>query len=233
MGLFDVTSSALEVALRGTEQRQTVLSNNLANVNTPGLQALRRLVPGRRSRTRSQSSDGDTSPSTRPRSDDDRHVDLDARRRQQRRRRPRVGEPRQEPAPVRQRDGDRHQAPAHHGQPRSPGLTDGPLRRARRLRLAASRPSGCGWTRSRTTSRTRTPRARPDGGPVSSARRSSSASAARSGGGTGGASFATFGGFQAAASGGGVQVVGIVDRQDARQEGLRPGQSGCRSQRAT
>jgi flagellar basal-body rod protein FlgB len=36
MGLFDVTSSALEVAIRGTEARQTVLSNNLANVNTPG-----------------------------------------------------------------------------------------------------------------------------------------------------------------------------------------------------
>jgi flagellar basal-body rod protein FlgB len=36
MGLFDVTSSALEVAIRGTEARQTVLANNLANVNTPG-----------------------------------------------------------------------------------------------------------------------------------------------------------------------------------------------------
>jgi flagellar basal-body rod protein FlgB len=35
MGLFDVTSSALEVAIRGTEARQTVLANNLANVNTP------------------------------------------------------------------------------------------------------------------------------------------------------------------------------------------------------
>jgi flagellar basal-body rod protein FlgB len=36
VGLFDVTSSALEVAIRGTEQRQTVLANNLANVNTHG-----------------------------------------------------------------------------------------------------------------------------------------------------------------------------------------------------
>ena len=35
-GLFDVTNAALEVALQGTEQRQAVLSNNLANVNTPG-----------------------------------------------------------------------------------------------------------------------------------------------------------------------------------------------------
>ena len=35
-GLFDVTSAALDVALRGTEQRQAVLSNNLANVNVPG-----------------------------------------------------------------------------------------------------------------------------------------------------------------------------------------------------
>jgi flagellar basal-body rod protein FlgB len=36
VSLFDVTSSALEVAIKGTEQRQGVLSNNLANVNTPG-----------------------------------------------------------------------------------------------------------------------------------------------------------------------------------------------------
>ena len=36
MGLFDVTSSALEVAIKGTEQRQSLLANNLANVNTPG-----------------------------------------------------------------------------------------------------------------------------------------------------------------------------------------------------
>ena len=35
-GLFDVTNAALDVALRGTEQRQAVLSNNLANVNVPG-----------------------------------------------------------------------------------------------------------------------------------------------------------------------------------------------------
>ena len=35
MSLFDVTSSALEVALKGTEARQSVLANNLANVNTP------------------------------------------------------------------------------------------------------------------------------------------------------------------------------------------------------
>jgi flagellar basal-body rod protein FlgB len=35
VSLFDVTSSALEVAIKGTEQRQGVLANNLANVNTP------------------------------------------------------------------------------------------------------------------------------------------------------------------------------------------------------
>jgi flagellar basal-body rod protein FlgB len=35
VSLFDVTNSALEVAIRGTEQRQSVLANNLANVNTP------------------------------------------------------------------------------------------------------------------------------------------------------------------------------------------------------
>jgi flagellar basal-body rod protein FlgB len=35
VSLFDVTSSALEVAIQGTEQRQGVLANNLANVNTP------------------------------------------------------------------------------------------------------------------------------------------------------------------------------------------------------
>ena len=36
MELFDVTEKALEVALHGTELRQRVISNNLANVNTPG-----------------------------------------------------------------------------------------------------------------------------------------------------------------------------------------------------
>jgi flagellar basal-body rod protein FlgB len=36
MELFDVTERALEVALHGTEMRQSVLANNLANVNTPG-----------------------------------------------------------------------------------------------------------------------------------------------------------------------------------------------------
>jgi flagellar basal-body rod protein FlgB len=35
VSLFDVTTSALEVAIKGTEARQSVLSNNLANVNTP------------------------------------------------------------------------------------------------------------------------------------------------------------------------------------------------------
>jgi flagellar basal-body rod protein FlgB len=34
--LFDVTQRALEVALHGTEMRQQVLANNLANANTPG-----------------------------------------------------------------------------------------------------------------------------------------------------------------------------------------------------
>ena len=36
MELFDVTERALEVALHGNELRQQVISNNLANVNTPG-----------------------------------------------------------------------------------------------------------------------------------------------------------------------------------------------------
>jgi flagellar basal-body rod protein FlgB len=36
MELFDVTEKALEVALHGSELRQQVISNNLANVNTPG-----------------------------------------------------------------------------------------------------------------------------------------------------------------------------------------------------
>jgi flagellar basal-body rod protein FlgB len=36
MGLFDVTSAALEVALRGATARQEAISNNLANANTPG-----------------------------------------------------------------------------------------------------------------------------------------------------------------------------------------------------
>ena len=36
MELFDVTERALEVGLHGTELRQQVIANNLANVNTPG-----------------------------------------------------------------------------------------------------------------------------------------------------------------------------------------------------
>ncbi len=36
MELFDVTQKALEVALHGTEKRQSVIANNLANINTPG-----------------------------------------------------------------------------------------------------------------------------------------------------------------------------------------------------
>lgn len=38
MGLFDVTDAALVVALQGTEQQQAVLSNNIANANTPGFE---------------------------------------------------------------------------------------------------------------------------------------------------------------------------------------------------
>ncbi len=36
MELFDVTQRALEVALHGSELRQGVIANNIANVNTPG-----------------------------------------------------------------------------------------------------------------------------------------------------------------------------------------------------
>jgi flagellar basal-body rod protein FlgC len=43
------------------------------------------------------------------------------------------------------------------------------------------------------------------------------------GGGTDGASFATFGGFQAAASGGGVQAIGIVDDKTPGKKVYDPG----------
>ena len=36
MELFDVTQRSLEVALHGSELRQSVIANNIANVNTPG-----------------------------------------------------------------------------------------------------------------------------------------------------------------------------------------------------
>ena len=36
MGLFDVTSDSLEVVMRGAELHQSAISNNIANVNTPG-----------------------------------------------------------------------------------------------------------------------------------------------------------------------------------------------------
>lgn len=38
MSLFDSTQLALESALRGASMRQQLLTNNLANVNTPGYQ---------------------------------------------------------------------------------------------------------------------------------------------------------------------------------------------------
>ena len=75
MGLFDVTSSALEVAIRGTEQRQTVLANNLANVNTPGF---KRSDVSFQGAWRTPCSRAAATPrsSTPPRLDDDRLVDL-------------------------------------------------------------------------------------------------------------------------------------------------------------
>jgi flagellar basal-body rod protein FlgB len=38
VSLFDVTQLSLEAALRGSSLRQTLLTDNLANVNTPGYQ---------------------------------------------------------------------------------------------------------------------------------------------------------------------------------------------------
>jgi flagellar basal-body rod protein FlgB len=38
MTLFDSTQLSLEAAMRGSSLRQTLLTNNLANVNTPGYQ---------------------------------------------------------------------------------------------------------------------------------------------------------------------------------------------------
>lgn len=38
MSLFDTTQVALETALRGASMRQTLLTDNLANVDTPGYQ---------------------------------------------------------------------------------------------------------------------------------------------------------------------------------------------------
>jgi flagellar basal-body rod protein FlgB len=39
MSLLDSTQSALEAAMRGSMLRQSVLTNNLANVDTPGYQS--------------------------------------------------------------------------------------------------------------------------------------------------------------------------------------------------
>jgi flagellar basal-body rod protein FlgB len=38
MSLFDTTQLSLDAALRGSSLRQTLLTDNLANVNTPGYQ---------------------------------------------------------------------------------------------------------------------------------------------------------------------------------------------------
>jgi flagellar basal-body rod protein FlgB len=60
VSLFDVTSSALEVAIKGTEQRQGVLANNLANVNTPNFKRSDVSFQGALA-SALQSSNGDTS----------------------------------------------------------------------------------------------------------------------------------------------------------------------------
>jgi flagellar basal-body rod protein FlgB len=39
MSLLDTTQLALDAAMRGSELRQTLLTNNLANADTPGYQA--------------------------------------------------------------------------------------------------------------------------------------------------------------------------------------------------
>jgi flagellar basal-body rod protein FlgB len=39
MSLLDTTQLALEAAMRGSEMRQTLLTNNLANTDTPGYQS--------------------------------------------------------------------------------------------------------------------------------------------------------------------------------------------------
>jgi flagellar basal-body rod protein FlgB len=61
VSLFDVTSSALEVAIKGTEQRQGVLANNLANVNTPGFKRSDVSFQGALASALQSSSNGDTS----------------------------------------------------------------------------------------------------------------------------------------------------------------------------
>jgi flagellar basal-body rod protein FlgB len=60
VSLFDVTSSALEVAIKGTEARQSVLANNLANVNTPNFKRSDISFQGALASALSSSSHGDT-----------------------------------------------------------------------------------------------------------------------------------------------------------------------------
>jgi flagellar basal-body rod protein FlgB len=56
MTLFDSTQLLLEAAMRGSSLRQTLLTNNLANVNTPGYQ--RRDVDFHATLRAAQASDG-------------------------------------------------------------------------------------------------------------------------------------------------------------------------------
>jgi flagellar basal-body rod protein FlgB len=60
VSLFDVTSSALEVAIKGTEARQSVLANNLANVNTPNYKRSDVSFQGALASALSSASNGDT-----------------------------------------------------------------------------------------------------------------------------------------------------------------------------
>ena len=56
-GLFDVTSAALEVALRVASRVRAVLANNLANVNTPNFKRSDVSFQGRSRRRSARSSD--------------------------------------------------------------------------------------------------------------------------------------------------------------------------------
>ena len=61
MSLFDVTTSALEVAIKGTEARQSVLANNLANANTPNFKRSDVSFQGALASALSSAGNGDTS----------------------------------------------------------------------------------------------------------------------------------------------------------------------------
>ena len=217
--LFDTTQLALERAMRGASQRQRRSRPTSRTPTRPATSATTWTSTARCGRPWQRRRRARRVEPSRP---SDRHRPRHARRRQRRRHRPESAELAANGARV---PGARRRSPRRASTSSSPrwACADGPLRRNRHLRAAASPPSACGWTSRPRTSPTPRPRAAPTARPyrrkevVLQEARRFGASARRA-----------IGATPAARPHGGVQVAGIVAGPDAPTARLRPGPPGRR-----